>query len=449
MARVVDAKSLPVRVAILAVTLALLFLVTFLALNATSSPFEGSGLTMLVGFVLLASSVAGRLAVSTGLPRLTGFLLVGIVAGPSMVGILPASAVRDLRLIDDFALALIAMLAGGELKVSALRPRARTIVLTMLLVTGMVWVGVAAAVLAVRPLVPPLAALPISSALGVALLVGIWAANSSPDLTVAVVEETDSKGPLTDVILGTTILKDVLVIVLFTLTVALVSPLLEPGEVFSADVLWRLAREVGGALVVGGVLGWVFSLYLGSAGDEPRPPAATFIFAYVLVVLADQLHLELLLAAVAAGFVIENLSPAGDRMIRGIVSVSVVFFAFFFTIAGAGLDLQAVKTFWLAGALLFGARVFFTWLGARYGTRWARAPAQIQERTWQGLLSQGGVTLGLLLVIQTDFPAVGSWLVSVGMAIVLGNILLGPVLLKRALTAGARHEDASVGEASA
>ena len=136
-------------------------------------------------------------------------------------------------------------------------------------------------------------------------------------------------------------------------------------------------------------MGWVFSLYLGSAGDEPRPPAATFIFAYVLVVLADQLHLELLLAAVAAGFVIENLSPAGDRMIRGIVSVSVVFFAFFFTIAGAGLDLQAVKTFWLAGALLFGARVFFTWLGARYGTRWARAPAQIQERTWQGLLSQG------------------------------------------------------------
>ena len=110
-----------------------------------------------------------------------------------MVGILPASAVRDLRLIDDFALALIAMLAGGELKVSALRPRARTIVLTTLLVTGMVWVGVAAAVLAVRPLVPPLAALPISSALGVALLVGIWAANSSPDLTVAVVEETDSR----------------------------------------------------------------------------------------------------------------------------------------------------------------------------------------------------------------------------------------------------------------
>ena len=34
--------------------------------------------------------------------------------------------------------------------------------------------------------------------------------------------------------------------------------------------------------------------------------------------LAARLNVELLLTGAAAGFVIENLSPAGDRMIRGI-----------------------------------------------------------------------------------------------------------------------------------
>jgi elongation factor G len=91
--------------------------------------FEGGQLTILTGFVLLAATLGGGLASTAGLPRLTGFLLVGILAGPSVLGILPSSAMEELHLIDDFALALIALLAGGELKVGAMRAQARPIVL--------------------------------------------------------------------------------------------------------------------------------------------------------------------------------------------------------------------------------------------------------------------------------------------------------------------------------
>ena len=44
----------------------------------------------------------------------------------------PNTVVADLRLIDEFALALIAMLAGGELRMEALRPQARAILVTTL-----------------------------------------------------------------------------------------------------------------------------------------------------------------------------------------------------------------------------------------------------------------------------------------------------------------------------
>ncbi|HSG47081.1 MAG TPA: cation:proton antiporter, partial [Longimicrobiales bacterium] len=342
------------------VTLVLLFGLVWLSFQGLAPTLEGGRLSVLVGFVLLASSVSGVLAAEVGLPRITGYIIVGIVAGPSLLGLLPAPAVDDLSLIDDFALALIAMLAGGELQVGSLKPQARTIALTTLVVVAVVWVGVALSVMAVRPFVPFLAELPWTAAAGVALLLGVWAANSSPDLAVAVIEEKGAKGTMVDVILGVTIVKDVVVIVLFTLTLTLVTPLLDPTQAFSAHALVDLAREVGGALVVGAAGGWVFSQYLGKEGDRARSPLATFLFAYMLVVVAAELHVELLLTGVAAGFVIENLSPAGDRMIQGIRSVAVVIFAFFFTIAGAGLDLGSVLRFGPAALLLFGVRVALT-----------------------------------------------------------------------------------------
>ncbi|MEK9502016.1 cation:proton antiporter [Gaopeijia maritima] len=431
-----DPRGAARRLSDLGLTLALVFGVTALALWASPDAYEGGRLTILTGFVLLAASVAGSLAVRAGLPRLTGFLLVGVVAGPSMLGVVSAEAVVDLRLIDRFALALIALLAGGELKIAALRPQARTIALTTLLVTGVVWVGVAGTVLALRPLLPFLADVPFAAAVGVALLLGIWAANSSPDLTVAVIEETGAKGPLTDAVLGITIVKDVVVIVLFTLTLALVGPLIDPARALSAHALVDLGREVGGALVVGAALGWVFSLYLQGGDGRPRPPFATFLFAYLLVVVADRLHVELLLTGVAAGFAIENLSPAGDRMIRGIEKVSVVIFAFFFAVAGASLDLGAVARFWLPALILLLARALFTWIGAVQGARLAGASARIRTRSWRGLISQGGVTLGLVLLIEQSFPVIGAGVVALGMAVIIGNILAGPILLEAALTGG-------------
>jgi Kef-type K+ transport system membrane component KefB len=386
-----------------------------------------------MGFVLLVASVAGALAARVGLPKITGFLVVGVLAGPSMLAIVPATALDQLRLIDEFALALIAMMAGGELKLEQLRPAARSIAFTTLTVVGVVWLGVALVFLPVAFLLPFLQGVGFWGVLGLGALLGIWAANSSPDLTVAVIEETGSKGPVTDVILGVTIVKDVVVIVLFTLVLALVGPLLGGGA-GGGGIFWDLAREIGGALLIGGGLGWVFSVYLEKEGFPP--PYTVFLFAYVLVVLADLLHLELLLLGVSAGFVIENLTEVGDEMIHGLESVAVVIFAFFFTIAGASLDLGAVGGFWIAAILLFSARLFLTYWGARLGTGWAKSPEEIRSKTWKGLMSQGGVTLGLLLVIEETIPTIGPGILALGMAIIIGNILAGPVLLKTALTRG-------------
>ena len=103
-------------------TLALLFGVAYLSATVVHTDLPEERLTLLMGFVLLAATVAGSLAGRMGLPKIIGFLVVGILAGPSVSELIPWGALDELRLIEKFALALIALLAGGELKIDALRP---------------------------------------------------------------------------------------------------------------------------------------------------------------------------------------------------------------------------------------------------------------------------------------------------------------------------------------
>jgi Kef-type K+ transport system membrane component KefB len=394
----------------LSVTLILLFGVTFVALSAPPAPFAGAELAVLMGFLLLVANVGGNLATETGLPRLTGYLVVGILAGPSVLGVLSAGTIQDFQLIDEFALALIALMAGAELNLKHLKPALRAILTTTLTVTVVAAAGVAVTV----------------------VLLGVWSANSSPDATVAVIEEIKAEGQLKDVILGITIVKDLLVIILFSVMLSVVGPLIEVGGEAGQGADRLVVQEVGGALVLGSALGWVLARYLEAKGG--REPLAIFLFAYLLVVVAEEFHVELLLMGASAGFVVENASVAGQWLLGGIRAVSVVIFAFFFALAGAALDLGAISQFWLAAVVIFGARLVLTVVGSAMGTRLAGSNAEIRSRTWKGLVSQGGVSLGLLLILADEFPALGEGVVALGMAVVIGNILAGPILLKSALS---------------
>lgn len=422
----IDAATTAKRVLTLAALIAFGYLV--LALE-TAAPHRTLA-TVLLGFILLVAYIAGAVAAGFRLPRLTGYVLVGIVVGPFALEIVTSQAVDSLRTIDELALALIALTAGGELKLHELRKSLRSIVGIALGVLGVVVVGITGLVLALKPIAPVLAVEPWSFALAVALLLAIWCANSSPDATIAVINESGAGGQLTETILGVTILKDVLVIVLFAVALSLARPLVGSAG-FDPGLIATVAWEVGGALGVGAFLGWGYSLYLQRQPEQTV--LATLLFSYLVVLVAHAIHIELLLTAVAAGFMIENFSEAGDRLIDAIESNSLVVFAIFFALAGASLNLQTAVAFWPVALVVVLARAVLTWGGARLGARYTEAPASVTRLGWMGLISQAGVTLGLSLLVAAEFPGWGDQFVAVTTAVIIVHLLVGPVLLKVAL----------------
>lgn len=412
-------------------TLVALIAFGYLVVRLDAPAHHRTTATVLLGFILLVAYIAGAAAAGFTLPRVTGYVLVGIVVGPYALGIFTEELVESLRTIDELALALIALTAGGELKVKELRRSFRAIVGMSFGIVGFVVLGLLVLVLAAKPLVPSLAELSWRLVAAQALVLAIWAANSSPDATIAVINESGAEGEVTDTILGVTIFKDVVVIVLFAVGLSVAGPLAGDAA-FAPGLIGVVAWEVLGAFVVGGVLGWVFSLYL--VRNPQQTVLVTLLFAYIIVLVSHAVHVELLLAAVGAGFVIENFSEAGDRFINGIEANSLVVFAIFFALAGAALDLGTVVTYWSFAAVIVVVRGVLTWLGATVGARATDASRPVVRLGWMGLISQAGVTLGLSLLVAREFPEWGTQFVAITTAVIIVHLLVGPVLLKVALT---------------
>ncbi len=413
------------------VTIAGLAAFAFVLLRLQTNASASATATVLLGFLLLASYMSGAATRGFGLPGVTGYVLVGILVGPFALGILSPPMVALLRRIDEIALALIALTAGGELRLADLRRSVRPIVGTGLGIMTVVVLGMTGLVLAVRPVVPLLAGLPWPAVFALGLLLAIWCANSSPDATIAVINETGAAGDFTETVLGTTILKDVLVIIAFSAALSLLAPLVEPGATFDSGLLLHTAWEVGGALLAGGAAGAVFAVALHRLGA--RPVLATLAFTYILVLLAEFLHVELLLTAVGAGFVVENYSEEGDLLIHAIEANALVVFAIFFALAGAALNLHALAEYWPLALGIVVARTAFTWAGARLGARVGRAGPEVARWSWMGLISQAGVTLGLSALVAEALPGPGEVFAAVTTAVVVVHLLAGPILLNVAL----------------
>ncbi len=87
----------------------------------------GSGAALAFGFVLLAALQTGTIVAGLKLPRLTGYLLCGFLAGPSVLNFVTERMLLDMKLVNNVAISLIALSAGAELNFKKLRPRLRAI----------------------------------------------------------------------------------------------------------------------------------------------------------------------------------------------------------------------------------------------------------------------------------------------------------------------------------
>jgi Kef-type K+ transport system membrane component KefB len=142
------------------------------------------------------------------------------------------------------------------------------------------------------------------------------------------------------------------------------------------------------------------------------------------------MRFEPLLTFLTAGFVVQNLSKQGDKLLHAIEDTGGVVFVIFFATAGAHLDIPLLKSMWPIALSLCVSRFAFTWISHRFGASLAGEGATVKSWGWAALVSQAGLTLGLSAVLARTFPSIGEGLRSLVVATVAINEVVGPVLFK-------------------
>ena len=398
----------------------------------SAAPTGSAGTALVLGFALVGAWVTGDLLRRFNLPRLTGYLLFGIVAGPQVANVITESMAGQLQVITGIATTLIALIAGLTLNLERMGRRLAAIVQMTAVMLGLTMAGLAVLLWLAWSWLPIAPSATGGVKLAMLALFVVIVVSFSPTMTAAVITDTGARGRLSETILAMVVLADLAVLVSFSFLMQIARLTFRDAGSGDTALLVRFAWQIGGAVAFGVLVGALFALYMRYIGRE-----VTLVLLGVCIVLSQvgsTQEFEPLLAAVAAGLVIENLAVAqGDTLRaavqRGAPPVLVVFFA----AVGSSLRLDALAAIGYVALTVSVVRIALIHTGLRIGWRLAGLDERLGKYAWTGLVSQSGITLGFASVVAAEFPGWGTQIQLVLVGLIAIHELVGPIVFRQGL----------------
>lgn len=372
-----------------------------------------------LGFLFLTGLFADEFARRSHLPRVTLLVLCGVAFGPFGFDLLTVHFEYVYEFLSCFALTMVAFLLGGHLSMETLRAHGRDILYISVCVVVVSAVIVSGGLL--------LAGAPLA----LALLLGGIATATAPAATYDVIRQTGRAGPFVETLEGIVAIDDVWGLIVFSVLLSVALSLTGNGG--DASVVAHAAREIFGALLVGGMVG-VPGAYL-TGRLEPGEPVKLEGLGLVFICagLALWLDVSFLLAGMVAGAIIVNLASHHTRPFHEIEDFGWPFMMLFFLLAGASLEIEAFTGIGMIGAAYIALRGVSRWLGGWLGGRIAGTGAV--ERNWIGfaLMPQAGVAIGMALVAGLQLPEYRDTIIAVTVGSTVAFELFGPFLTRMAI----------------
>ena len=404
------------------------------------------------GLLSLAAFLVGKGFQRIRLPAITGYLFTGAIAGPFALEVLPESASTNLRFVDEIALAVIALVAGGELLLRQLRTRLRTIGITVASVVTTGFLTLSVAIYLLAPHISFTADYDQGQRLALAILGAVVLLALSPPSVIAVIKEVRARGRFTRTILGVTVTMDVIVIVLFAAMTSIASPLLV-GDSLDIAFLGVLVIDLMSALAIGAAFAWLLNLLLGTRAPAIAKIGVILLLGFGVYELADfvklwsvdtlgfEIYIEPLLISLIAGLLVVNFTRHRDQFDELLHEVGPVVYVVFFTITGLSLKLDLLVAVFPIALALFLVRIVGVGLGAFGGGLAAGEPRKHRRASALAYITQAGIALGLAREVAVQFPQLGDAFATLIISVVVLNEVAGPLFLKAALRrVGEAHE---------
>jgi len=379
-----------------------------------------------LGLILLFALLVGHLVKFARVPEVTGYLVAGMIVGPSALGWVTHENLEALHIFSEVGLGLILFSIGAVFELGRVRAIGRRLVTLTLAESGL-----AAALVFVGMLI-------IGQPWPVALLLGAIAVETGAASTLMVIRENNAAGPFTEALTGVIGLNNIFALVAFSLAaVALdVSALAATGAV-SVGGIGRALFPLFWQLVGSAALGFLVGLLLASWASQVVESGEILILLIGCVLLtvgvSTVLGLSPLVASLAVGATMANLSGKSRRLFGALSRTDPPLYVIFFVLAGADLDLSLLPSLGLLGLVYVLCRATGKLAGARLAAKRTRFPEPVRRLLGMSIFAQAGLAVGLVLVTRQRFPDIAPTVTTVVLGAVIVFEIAGPLSARFAL----------------
>ncbi len=363
----------------------------------------------IVGAMILVAFYGGKASKLVKLPSIIGYMIVGVLIGPSLFNVLNTPTQEKLSFLTDVALGFVALSIGLELNFKSLKRLGKGIITVIFSESLMAFILVT------------LGTYFLTKNLPLALILGAIAPASAPAGTVAVIQEYKAKGPLTEALYAVVGFDDGLGIIIFGFASAIAQSMLKTdGPSSIGALLLEPLKEIILAIIIGLLAGFLFILLAKTLKNKTEK--LIFIFGLTLAVsgLCNMLKLSLILTNMVYGILIVNTQTS--KMVNDIKSqlenIMPLIFVIFFTLAGANLHISAIPSLGIIGGVYILCRTIGLISGASFGATISKMDTNIKKYLGLGIISQAGVAIGLALNVKNSFSTLGENGLYIGMTVI-------------------------------
>lgn len=393
---------------------------------------------LVIGLLLIVGYSLGFLADKAGLPKIIGYIATGILFSPHTFSFLENGMVTQTEPLIDVSLAFIAFEVGGSLKWEKLKNFGSTLARILLLESLTPFLLVLVFLGSAGYLFPGIFSIESHWLLILALLLAPLASPTDPSATIAVMHQYKAKGRVSDTIMEVAALDDAMGIFLFSISVTVASIIAGNSDAGIGGSIYQAFYKIVGAVVTGGILGWITGLISRFLNVKNEGQWIVIIAAFIILTfgVSNMLGQDELLAAMAMGAFIANFNKHHKRMFKIIERYTEeLIFLLFFILSGLHLDITAIPAAAFLIAVFVVLRISGKYFGSRLGAAWGGAPVKVRKYTAGGLIPQGGIVIGLALLISKnpDFAEISDTLLAVVMGSAIFHEIIGPLTAIRAL----------------
>ena len=388
-----------------------------------------------IGLLFLLSQACGRIAIYLKAPALVGYLLAGILFGPSLLNLFSKKLIDEqLTIITDITLSIIAFSIGGTLKLTKTKKAKGAI----LWITFLQAFAVAIIVFLFSSFIIPLIWKTKEASNGfqksylpIALILGAISVATAPGAILSIIHEYKAKGKFTSTLLGIITLDDALALIFYSFAIVMSSNLLLGKKIALITGLVTPLTSIVLAIVLGVIIGWVIKKIITYFGK--KDVLLGLIIGAILLTsgIATTFGFSPLLANMTLGFIVVNFVEhlRAEETFRVIESIEEPIFGIFFLLAGAQLKLHFAANASLLAVLLLLTRFSGKLLGTYVGSVLSSAEKPIRRYMGLSLLPTAGVTIGLVLEANAIFGSVLPQL-----SILMVNGIIGATLLNEIIS---------------